>query len=144
MSDPAPIADALIGVDACYFCLGVSSVGMSEADYARVTFDLTLGFAKALAAASPQAVFCYVSGAGTPGEASVPAPDAVQGLRHGQRDPGAGDALRNPQATPGPVRRERGHKPLRQGGLNRGVAGSATENRFRGRRLPPAAGPALY
>jgi uncharacterized protein YbjT (DUF2867 family) len=65
MSDPAPIADALGGVDACYFCLGVSSLGMSEADYSRLTYDLTLGFAKALAAASPQAVFCYVSGAGT-------------------------------------------------------------------------------
>jgi hypothetical protein len=51
-------------VDACYFCLGVSSVGMSEAEYSRLTFDLTLGFAAALAAASPQAVFCYVSGKG--------------------------------------------------------------------------------
>jgi uncharacterized protein YbjT (DUF2867 family) len=65
MSDPASIAEALAGVDACYFCLGVSSMGMSEAEYSRLTYDLTLGFAKALAAASPQAVFCYVSGAGT-------------------------------------------------------------------------------
>ncbi|MBW8886582.1 MAG: NAD(P)H-binding protein [Fibrobacteres bacterium] len=65
MSDPASIADALSGVDACYFCLGVSSMGMSEAEYSRLTYDLTLGFAKALAASSPQAVFCYVSGAGT-------------------------------------------------------------------------------
>lgn len=65
MSDPAPIADALAGVDACYFCLGVSSMGMSEAEYSRLTYDLTLGFAKVLASASPQAVFCYVSGAGT-------------------------------------------------------------------------------
>ncbi len=64
MSDPAPIADALAGVDACYFCLGVSSLGMSEEDFSRLTYDLTLGFAKALASASPQAVFCYVSGAG--------------------------------------------------------------------------------
>jgi hypothetical protein len=38
---------------------------MSEAEYSRLTYDLTLGFAKALAASSPQAVFCYVSGAGT-------------------------------------------------------------------------------
>jgi uncharacterized protein YbjT (DUF2867 family) len=65
MSDPSSLADALAGVDACYFCLGVSSMGMSEAEYTRLTYDLTLGFAKALAAASPQAVFCYVSGAGT-------------------------------------------------------------------------------
>lgn len=64
MSDPSPIADALAGVDACYFCLGVSSLGMSEGEFSRLTYDLTLGFAKALASASPQAVFCYVSGAG--------------------------------------------------------------------------------
>jgi uncharacterized protein YbjT (DUF2867 family) len=65
MADPSPIADALAGVDACYFCLGVSSVGMTEEEYTRLTYDLTLGFAKALAAASPQAVFCYVTGKNT-------------------------------------------------------------------------------
>lgn len=65
MSDPSPVADALAGVDACYFCLGVSSVGMGEEEYSRLTYDLTLGFARALAAMSPQAVFCYVSGKGT-------------------------------------------------------------------------------
>lgn len=36
----------LQGYDACFFCLGVSSAGMSEADYARLTFDLTLGWAR--------------------------------------------------------------------------------------------------
>ncbi len=53
------------GHDACFFCLGVSSAGMSEANYRRVTYDLTLSAAKALQGASPGIAFCYVSGAGT-------------------------------------------------------------------------------
>lgn len=52
-------------VDACFFCLGVSSAGMSEADYRKVTYDLTLGAAKLLRAASPNATFVYVSGQST-------------------------------------------------------------------------------
>ena len=55
----------LRGFDACFFCLGVSSLGMSEADYRHVTYDLTMSLAQALVNASPQAVFVYVSGAGT-------------------------------------------------------------------------------
>jgi uncharacterized protein YbjT (DUF2867 family) len=55
----------LKGFDACFFCLGVSSLGKSEADYRRVTYDLTMSLAQALVKASPQAVFLYVSGAGT-------------------------------------------------------------------------------
>lgn len=55
----------LRGFDACFFCLGVSSLGKSEADYRHVTYDLTLSLAQALIKASPQAVFVYVSGAGT-------------------------------------------------------------------------------
>jgi uncharacterized protein YbjT (DUF2867 family) len=55
----------LESIDACFFCLGVSSVGMSESEYSRQTFDLTLGAARALAAAHPRATFCYVSGQGT-------------------------------------------------------------------------------
>ena len=51
--------------DACFFCLGVSSAGMKEADYRRLTYDLTLAAAQCLVAANPRAVFCYVSGAGT-------------------------------------------------------------------------------
>ena len=51
--------------DACFFCLGVSSAGMQEAAYRRLTYDLTLAVARALAAANPGAIFCYVSGAGT-------------------------------------------------------------------------------
>jgi uncharacterized protein YbjT (DUF2867 family) len=55
----------LSGFDACFFCLGVSSLGKSEVDYRHVTYDLTMSLAQALVKASPQAVFVYVSGAGT-------------------------------------------------------------------------------
>src|ERR1700748_929574 len=55
----------LSGFEACFFCLGVSSVGMSEADYRRVTYDLTLAVAKTLARLNPAMTFVYVSGAGT-------------------------------------------------------------------------------
>jgi uncharacterized protein YbjT (DUF2867 family) len=54
--------------DACFFCLGVSSAGMSETEYARLTYDLTLGWARALAAVNPAMTFVYVSGAGTGGK----------------------------------------------------------------------------
>jgi uncharacterized protein YbjT (DUF2867 family) len=53
------------GADACFFCLGVSSVGMSEEAYTRVTHDLTLAAARALLDAGSRPVFCYVSGTGT-------------------------------------------------------------------------------
>jgi len=59
----------LQGYDACFFCLGVSSAGMSEADYTRLTYDLTLGWARVLARLNPQMAFLYVSGAGTGGKA---------------------------------------------------------------------------
>ncbi|MCD2424639.1 NAD-dependent epimerase/dehydratase family protein [Niabella pedocola] len=64
-NDISPIAERVKGYDACYFCLGVSSVGMKEPDYYAVTYTLTLNFAKVLAAQNPQMTFCYVSGAGT-------------------------------------------------------------------------------
>ena len=51
--------------DACFFCLGVSAVGLSEEVYAHQTYDLTLAAARALVAAAPRAVFCYVSGQST-------------------------------------------------------------------------------
>lgn len=57
------------GYDACFFCLGVSSVRMSEADYAHLTYDLTMGWARTLARANPGMRFLYVSGMGTGGEA---------------------------------------------------------------------------
>ncbi len=55
----------LTGYDACFFCAGVSSAGMSEADYTRITYDTTLSFAGRLARLNPQLVFCYVSGRST-------------------------------------------------------------------------------
>ena len=65
MFDTDAVGTDLEGYDACFFCLGVSSAGMSEADYTRLTFDLTLGWAKALARVNPRMTFVYVSGAGT-------------------------------------------------------------------------------
>jgi len=59
----------LQGYDACFFCLGVSSAGMSETDYTRLTFDLTVGWAQTLARVNPALTFVYVSGAGTGGKA---------------------------------------------------------------------------
>ncbi|MDE1166461.1 MAG: NAD(P)H-binding protein [Pseudomonas sp.] len=56
---------ALEGFDACFFCLGVSSAGISEAQYTRLTHDLTLAAAQALARLNRQMTFVYVSGAGT-------------------------------------------------------------------------------
>lgn len=55
----------LRGYDACFFCLGVSSFGMSESEYSRVTYDLTLAAAQTLSRLNPQMTFVYVSGAGT-------------------------------------------------------------------------------
>jgi len=64
-SDYSAIKKELSGYNACFFCLGVSSVGMSERNYTRVTFDLTMEAAKALSRLNPDMTFCYVSGAGT-------------------------------------------------------------------------------
>jgi uncharacterized protein YbjT (DUF2867 family) len=55
--------------EACFFCLGVSAAGMSEAEYTRLTYDLTLGWAKVLSETNPAMTFVYVSGAGTGGAA---------------------------------------------------------------------------
>ncbi len=55
----------LRGFDACFFCAGVSALGMTEAEYTRVTYDLTLGVAKTLLRTSPDLTFVYVSGART-------------------------------------------------------------------------------
>lgn len=63
--DISLIEDQLKGYNACYFCLGVSSVGMKEPDYKRVTYDLTMHFAGVLSRLNPDMTFCYVSGAGT-------------------------------------------------------------------------------
>lgn len=55
----------LTGFDACFFCLGTSSVGKSEAEYTRITYDLTLAAGTVLAKLNPGMVFIYVSGMGT-------------------------------------------------------------------------------
>jgi uncharacterized protein YbjT (DUF2867 family) len=60
-----PIEGQLRGYDACFFCLGVSSAGMSESDYSHVTYDLTMSVAGSLAKLSPSMTFIYVSGMGT-------------------------------------------------------------------------------
>ncbi|MGA2832219.1 MAG: epimerase [Terracidiphilus sp.] len=65
LSSYAGIERELAGFDACFFTLGVSSSGMKEADYARITYDLTLAAAEALSRLSPGMTFIYVSGAGT-------------------------------------------------------------------------------
>jgi len=56
--------EKLKGYDACFFCAGVSSVGMKEEEYRRITYDTTMNFAKALNP-NPQMSFVYVSGGGT-------------------------------------------------------------------------------
>jgi uncharacterized protein YbjT (DUF2867 family) len=61
-------AEELNGYDTCFFCLGVSSVGMNEAEYTRLTYDLTLGWAQALVRVNPAIRFLYVSGMGTGGK----------------------------------------------------------------------------
>ena len=58
----------LQGYDACFFCLGVSSAGMPEDEYTRLTYDLTLGWANELARINPAMTFVYISGAGTGGK----------------------------------------------------------------------------
>ena len=65
MMDYRAVEADLRGFDACFFCLGVSSVGMQEAQYSRLTYDLTLAAAEVLARLNPQMTFVYVSGVGT-------------------------------------------------------------------------------
>lgn len=60
-----PIEQQLAGYNACFFCLGISSVGISKEAYKRVTYDLTLHAGQVLAKLNPEMTFCYVTGAGT-------------------------------------------------------------------------------
>ena len=64
-SDISSLSEKLTGYNACYFCLGVTSLGKNEAEYTRLTYTLTLNFAEALASHNPEMTFCYISGAGT-------------------------------------------------------------------------------
>ncbi len=61
----SPIELQLAGYNACFFCLGVSSVGISKEEYRHNTYDLTLHVAGVLAKLNPEMTFCYVTGAGT-------------------------------------------------------------------------------
>jgi len=63
--DLSPIVTELKGYNACFFCLGVSSMGLSEEQYHKYTYDLTIHFAEVVATANPAMTFNYVSGAGT-------------------------------------------------------------------------------
>src|SRR5580700_8327878 len=65
LTDYSSVAGDLSGYDSCFFCLGVSSAGMSEADYRRVTYDIAVAAARALVAKNPGMTFVFVSGAGT-------------------------------------------------------------------------------
>ncbi len=56
---------ALQGYDACFYCAGVSSVGMNETDYTRITYDTTLNVARVLAGIHPGMVFTFVTGSHT-------------------------------------------------------------------------------
>lgn len=64
-TDFSSIRDQLLGYDACFFCLGVSSVGMNESDYTYITHDFTLAAARLLHEVNPQMTFNYVSGQST-------------------------------------------------------------------------------
>jgi uncharacterized protein YbjT (DUF2867 family) len=64
-SDFTALEPELANLDACFFCLGVTSSGLSEAEYTRITYDTTVAAARAFLRASPGSVFVYVSGAGT-------------------------------------------------------------------------------
>jgi hypothetical protein len=65
LSDISTIKYPLKGYNACFFCLGTTSVGKTEEEYTRTTHTLTLGFAKTLSEVNPEMTFCYVSGSGT-------------------------------------------------------------------------------
>lgn len=61
----AQLEPPLSGFDACFYCLGISSLGLSEGEYTRVTYDLTMAVGEALAPLNPGMTFIYVTGAGT-------------------------------------------------------------------------------
>lgn len=65
LANYSAIENRLRGFDACFFCLGISSAGMKEADYERITYGFTVAAAETLSRLNPGMVFTYVSGAGT-------------------------------------------------------------------------------
>lgn len=65
ISDIADIKMSLIDYQACFFCIGVSSIGMDEEKFTKLTYTLTMNFATSLSEINPDMTFCYISGAGT-------------------------------------------------------------------------------
>jgi uncharacterized protein YbjT (DUF2867 family) len=65
MHDFSGIADRLTGYDACLFCLGITSAGLNEAEYRRITYDIAMAAATTLAEKNPGMTFVFVSGTGT-------------------------------------------------------------------------------
>ena len=63
--DLSAVADQLTGYNACFFCLGVSSIGLKEPEFFRLTHTLTMHMATLLSERNPDMTFCYVSGAST-------------------------------------------------------------------------------
>ena len=63
--DISPIMSQLAGYNACFFCAGISSVGIKEPEYYKLTYTLTMHFARILCKINPDMIFCYVSGSGT-------------------------------------------------------------------------------
>ena len=63
--DLSPIESQLVNYNACFFCLGVSSVGLKEQEYYRLTYELTMNFAGTLSKLNQGMTFCYISGSGT-------------------------------------------------------------------------------
>ncbi len=64
-SDFSGVSEKLKGYDACFFCMGISSMGMKEADFKKVTYDYTLSLARELYTLNPEMTVTYVSGEGT-------------------------------------------------------------------------------
>lgn len=65
LANPAGEENQITDADACFFCLGVSSLGMTEADYRKITYDLTVSVAKQFVKLNPNMTFIYVTGQGT-------------------------------------------------------------------------------
>ena len=63
--DLSAIEEDFKGYDACFFCLGITSIGETEASYRRITYDLSLNFARSFIKYNENSIFCYVSGTGT-------------------------------------------------------------------------------
>ena len=87
----------ITGYDACFFCLGVSSIGMDEERYRRLTYDITLAAARPLARLNPGMTFVYVTGASTDSTEQGGIPVLSEIVRNW---PGLGTLMRKAPAPP--------------------------------------------